>query len=136
MSNNYETYIRNMVLLSDYAMRDIAEMASDFAEKCLREMGAPDALATLVSQSSWLFMLAARRGPMGKEDQAAEVAIAVTSIFESIYALGGQLSNECMQFCPDEDVLKCNPKSDYLSKVLEQKKRGKDGSNSDLPESS
>lgn len=174
MIDNYETYIRNLVLLPDLAMLDIADQANEFAGQCLRVMGAPAALVTLVDQSKWLYELAARRGAVRQEDQAAEVAIAVASIFESVYALNGQMRGECFGLDPDEDVLKCHPKSDNPSQELRefilylpekhldvlasalagmardnglsdvsvklegsaQKKRGKDGSNSDLPESS
>lgn len=137
MIDNYETYIRNLVLLPDLAMLDIADQANEFAGQCLRVMGAPAALVTLVDQSKWLYELAGREGVVLEDERGAYAADAIGVIFESVYALDGQLPTECFHYCPsDDDVLKCNPKSDYPSKVLAQKMRGNDGSNSDLPESS
>lgn len=134
---DYEKWIKHFVVLPDQAMLDIAEQGIVYALNCLREMGAPEALVTLVDQSKWLYELAGREGVVLEDERGAYAADAIGVIFESVYALDGQLPTECFHYCPsDDDVLKCNPKSDYPSKVLAQKMRGNDGSNSDLPESS
>jgi len=134
---DYEKWIKRFEILPDRAMLDIAEQGIVYALTCLREMGAPEAVVELVDQSKWLYELAGRKGVVLEDERGAYAADAIRVIFKNIYALDGQLPSECFHYCPsDDDVLKCNPKSDYLSKVLEQKKRGKDGSNSDLPESS